>query len=124
MTFEGSHWELLCKKGILRCAFAKEFEVLWIVKSWGTLTKLGPLRSSHRRCSVRKCIFRNFAKLTGKHLCRVSCRPQACNFIKIETLARVFSCEFCEISKNTFFLEHIWATASMLFETLPFGVGY
>ena len=27
---------------------------------------------------------------------------QACNFIKIETLAQVFSCEFCEISKNTF----------------------
>ena len=27
----------------------------------------------------------------------------ACNFIKKETLALVFSCEFCEISKNTFF---------------------
>ena len=29
--------------------------------------------------------------------------PQACNFIKKKTLAQVFSCEFCEISKNTFF---------------------
>ena len=29
--------------------------------------------------------------------------PQACNFIKKETLAQVFSCEFFEISKNTFF---------------------
>ena len=28
--------------------------------------------------------------------------PKACNFIKIETLAQVFSYEFCEISKNTF----------------------
>ena len=28
-----------------------------------------------------------------------------------ETLARVFSCEFCKISKNTF-TEHIRATAS------------
>ena len=36
-----------------------------------------------------------------------------CNFIKIETLAQVFSCEFCEISKNTFFTEHLQATASM-----------
>ena len=26
----------------------------------------------------------------------------ACNFIKKETLAQVFSCDFCEISKNTF----------------------
>ena len=33
-----------------------------------------------------------------------------CNFIKKETLAQVFSCEFCEISKNTFFAEHLWAT--------------
>ena len=29
-------------------------------------------------------------------------------FIKKETLAQVFSCQFCEISKNTFFTEHIW----------------
>ena len=28
--------------------------------------------------------------------------PGACNFIKKETLAQMFSCEFCEISKNTF----------------------
>ena len=27
-------------------------------------------RSSHRRCSVRKSVFRNFAKFTGKHLCQ------------------------------------------------------
>ena len=38
--------------------------------------------------------------------------PQACNFIKKETLALVFSCEFCEISKNAFFTEHLWTTAS------------
>ena len=35
-----------------------------------------------------------------------------CNFIKKETLAQVFSCEFCEISKNIFFTEHLLATAS------------
>ena len=34
------------------------------------------------------------------------------SFIKIETLAQVFSCEFCEFSKSTFFTEHIWTTAS------------
>ena len=32
----------------------------------------------------------------------------ACNFIKKETLAQVFSYEFCEISKNIFFTEHLW----------------
>ena len=33
--------------------------------------------------------------------------------LKKETLAQVFSCEFCEISKNTFFTEHLWTTASI-----------
>ena len=30
-------------------------------------------------------------------------RPQACNFIERNTLAQVFSCEFCKIFKNNFF---------------------
>ena len=29
--------------------------------------------------------------------------PKACNFIKKQTLTQVLSCEFCEISKSTFF---------------------
>ena len=57
-------------------------------------------------CSVRKGVLRNFTKFIGKHL-------KASNFIKKEALAQVFSCEFCEISKNTFFTEHLWATASV-----------
>ena len=35
----------------------------------------------------------------------------AYNFIKKETRAQVFSCEFFKISKNTFFTEHLWTTA-------------
>ena len=38
--------------------------------------------------------------------------PHACNFIKKETLAHVFSCEFCEIFKNAFCTEHLCTTAS------------
>ena len=30
----------------------------------------GKYRSSHQRCSVKKGVPRNFAKFTGKHLCR------------------------------------------------------
>ena len=43
-------------------------------------------------------VLKNFVKFTGKH-------PEACSFIKKETLRQVFSCEFCEIFKNTFFTE-------------------
>ena len=35
------------------------------------------------------------------------------NFIKKETLAQVFSCEFYKISKNNSFTEHLWAIASV-----------
>ena len=42
--------------------------------------------------------------------------PQAYNFIKKETLAQVFSCEFRENSKNTFFTEQIWAIASVNYQ--------
>ena len=73
-------------------------------------------RSSHPRCSVRKCVLRNSTKFPGKHLkvdlLKKRPWPQACNFIKKEALVQVFSCEFCAISKNTFFAERIWTTAS------------
>ena len=32
----------------------------------------------------------------------------ACNLIKKETLAQLFSCGFCENFKNSFFIEHLW----------------
>ena len=71
------------------------------------------LRSSHQRCSMKKGVIRNFTKFTGKHLC------QSLFFNKVagllQTLTQVFSCEFCEISKNTFFTEHIWMAASKKF---------
>ena len=104
--------------------------MFWIVQSRGTLTKLGALRSSHQRDSVRKGVLRNFANFRGKRT-RVSfliklqaSGPQVCNFIKIETLTQMFSGEYWEISKNTFFTEHLWAIVSMLFKNLPFYLGY
>ena len=35
-------------------------------------------------------------------------------FLKKETRAQVFSCDFCESSEITFFTEHLRATASVL----------
>ena len=52
-----------------------------------------------------------FKKGTPKQI--ASNQPVSCNFVKKETLAQLFSCEFQEISKNIFFTEHLRATASL-----------
>ena len=58
-----------------------------------------------KRCSLK------FRKIHRKTSVPESA-AEACKFIKKETLAQVFSWEFCEILKNTFFTEHFWATGS------------
>ena len=65
--------------------------------------------------SSNEGVLRNFAKLTGKHLCQILFFNKVVKKVfKKETLAQVFSCEFCQISKNTFSTEHLRATASKI----------
>ena len=57
----------------------------------------------------KKVFLRNFVKFTGKY--------QSFFFDKVaglikKTLAQVFYCEFCEISKNIYLREYPWANAS------------
>ena len=66
----------------------------------------------------KKGVLRNFIKFTGKHLRqslflnKKASELRPAFVFKKNALAQVFSCEFCEISKNTFFTEHLWTTAS------------
>ena len=46
---------------------------------------------------LQLCYDKNSRQTLANH------RPEACNFIKKETLVQVFSCEFCEIYKNTLY---------------------
>ena len=65
-----------------------------------------------RWCSAKKV----FLKISQN--CEIQfCRSEACNFIKKESLAQIFSCEFCEISKNTFFYRTPPVAASSNSET-------
>ena len=64
--------------------------------------------------SYKKGVLKNFAKFIGKHLCQSLFFNKVAglwNFIKNETLAQVFSSEFCEIFMNTFFTGHLWTIA-------------
>ena len=58
-------------------------------------------------CSVRKVFLKISQNLLENTCVRVSflvkLQAEACNFIKYETLAQVFSCEFCETFENTVF---------------------
>ena len=59
-----------------------------------------------------KIMFLNISHNPQENICgRVSflikLEASACNFMKKETLAQVFSCEFCEISKTPFFTEDL-----------------
>ena len=71
------------------------------------------LRSSNQRCSINSVLEGFLIKLAWN-------LREACNFIKKEILPQVFSCAFCEISKNTFFTEHLWTTASGVFRVIGF----
>ena len=42
----------------------------------------------------------------------IKLQVEACNFIKKETLAQVFSCEFCKVSKSNFSTKQLRVTAS------------
>ena len=58
-----------------------------------------------RRCYVKKALL-EISQNSQENAC-------ACNFIKKESLAQVFPCEFCEISKNTFFYRTPLVAASV-----------
>ena len=67
---------------------------------------------------MKKCVLKNFAKFTGKHLCQslffhnVAGLSYVSNFTKKETLA-AFSCGLCKkISQNTYFKDDLQTTVS------------
>ena len=60
--------------------------VSFFAKTIHNFTAFQTLKSSHQRCSIKIGIFKTY------------------NVIKKETMAQVFSCEFCKIYKNTFIL--------------------
>ena len=63
-------------------------------------------RSSHRRCSVKKGVLRNFAKFTGKHLCqrlffnKVAGRPAT--LLKKSLWHRCFPVNFAKFLRTPF----------------------
>ena len=77
-----------------------------------------------RKCSTELLVFskgvlKNFANFAGKYLCRVKCEPKSLihpcslhlHYIN-DSCTQLFFSGFYRIFKNTFPLEHSWASAS------------
>ena len=65
------------------------------------------IRSSHRSCSVRRGVLRNFAKFTRKHMCQAPffkkcCRQKTCNFIKKRLRHMCFPLNFAKFLRTPF----------------------
>ena len=74
-------------------------------------------RSSHRRCFIKKAVLKHFAIFTWKHLCwslfLIKLQPFRSATLLKETPTQLFSCDYCEIFKNTYFEEHLGRAASV-----------
>ena len=92
----GSRPEVFCKKSVFNCSvvnFAKFLRPYFLQNS-------------------RKGVLKHFTKFTGKRQCKSFLFNKVAGhtsiFIKKETLAQAFSCEFSEIFKNLFQIEYFW----------------
>ena len=93
-------FSVLIESNIAFCLVNNEsLKIQWRSCNW--------YRSSHQKCSMKKGVLENFLEFTGKHLW------QSLFFNKVAGLVQVFSCEFCKISRNTSFTEHLRTTASV-----------
>ena len=81
--------------------FCLIFEIIWLNRC----IILQGVEAVVRRCSIEKVLWEISQNSQEKHLC------QSLFFNKKETLTQVFSCEFYEISENTFSTEHLQTTA-------------
>ena len=74
-------------------------------------------QSPLKRCSVKKVLLKisqnSQENISVRVTFLINLQAKACNFIKKETLAQVFSCEFCKFSKNTFSYRAHSMTASI-----------
>ena len=71
---------------------------------------------------LQKKVFLEISQNSQQNICvrvpfLIKFQASACNFIKKQSLAQVFSCEFCDIYKNTVLTKHFRTTASTNSET-------
>ena len=78
--------------------------LVFLFNRGNSFQKKSPGSVLQERCSQKFRKIHRKAPVSEFHFNKVTV---ACNFIKKDILAQVFSCKFCEISKNTFLTERL-----------------
>ena len=60
------------------------------------------IRSSHRRCSLRKTVLRNFTNFTEKHLCQISFFLRPATLLKKRLWHRCYPMNFVKFLRTSF----------------------
>ena len=88
-------------------------EFLWHLDKLGSRPGLHwyqlPLRSSHRRCPIKKDVFKNVAELRGNHMCpSLFFNEVAATLLKKRLWHRCFPVNFAKFLRAPFLKEHLW----------------
>ena len=88
--------------------------ISWLLIVHNSLKTNRNYRSNRREVFCKKGVVENFAKFKGKHLCLRVSLSFLIKLLKKRLWHKVFSCEFCEIFKNTFFDRTLLVAASVI----------
>ena len=104
----------------------------WLLFDWNIglnrITQGFPILSSRPEVFCKKGVLKNFGKYPGKHLLHIlffnelaGLWSEACNLIKKETLAQVFSCDIAKFFENIFLYKTSLVAAFLLSTFLLVG---
>ena len=99
--------------------FSNDYDMIQLQNQQFTNNTLHERKCSTELLVFSKGVLKNFANFAGKYLCRVKCEPKSLihpcslhlHYIN-DSCTQLFFSGFCRIFKNTFPLEHSWASAS------------
>ena len=93
---------------------SKLWQQFWLTVTTRSLVKIFiqfRLRSSHLQMFLKIGVIKTFSIFTEKHLCwsllPINLKTKGLHLYKKEPATQQFSCEYCKIFKNSFFIGHL-----------------
>ena len=98
-------WNNWCET---RYSISKEDLINWLIEAY--VCCYSRFRSSRSQMFFKIGGLKNFTTSSGKYLCwsLLLIKLQASAPLLKKTQTQMFSCEYCQIFKNRFFIKHLW----------------